>query len=118
VIDVIAGSSEPCVAPNTDTSNNLTISFKTGIGSVSGNAAIVLYPNPNNGRFVLSGTIPSGAVQLDIYDALGRMVYSEKAIATHDEWKQELHLRDILPGVYYLRLTSATGSDMLVFTVK
>jgi len=118
VIDVIAGSDALCVLPDADTSNTLTITLKSGIGTVTGNATPALFPNPNNGDFTISGDVPSGTVTLDVYDALGRAVWSGTAVVQNNVMKQQLHLPDVLPGVYYLRITSAAGSDVMAFTIK
>jgi len=118
VVDVIAASNGPCVQPDADTSNSLTITLKSGIGTVSGNTDITLYPNPNNGDFMISGDMPSGRVMLDVYDGLGRTVWNGTAVVQNNVLKQQLHLPVVLPGVYYLRITSAKGSDVMAFTVK
>jgi hypothetical protein len=64
---------------------------------------LVLYPNPNDGRF--SVVIPPGAVQLDIIDPLGRFIplrRIERIFGT-----MEFNLPYLTPGAYILRMSTA-----------
>jgi hypothetical protein len=58
-----------------------------------------LYPNPNDGSFYLF--TEEGAIS-NIFDAYGRQIAFE--IAKIEPSKYEFHLKQALPGVYYLQI--------------
>ena len=60
---------------------------------------ITIYPNPSNGTFYIS----SPAIKINeilIYDAVGKLVYQMEV----KDYQQELKLRDLPKGNYYLKL--------------
>jgi hypothetical protein len=63
----------------------------------------LVYPNPNNGTFVISS--PAEA-ELGIYDALGRMVMKVSLNAGNNH---SCVLNAFSPGIYFVRDHSGTG---------
>ncbi len=76
-----------------------TVSVCTGIQSYEPLAGTAVYPNPNNGSFVVNVNTSS---LLTIYDLLGNVVLQQKL----EEGPQDIHISDKANGVYYLRITS------------
>jgi uncharacterized delta-60 repeat protein len=75
----------------------------------NGNALMVqLFPNPNNGNFVIETSQPVLKGQLEIYSLEGRIVFT-KAISTNADNRVELNT-NVSAGVYFLRITDATGA--------
>lgn len=63
-----------------------------------------LFPNPGNGSFIVSATLPSAqAIGIDVYDALGRRVFN-RTISTTQSLSTEVNLGDLPSGTYYVRL--------------
>ena len=81
------------------------VTFSDEINPASSSAAIAqrdnitIYPNPSNGTFYIS----SPAIKINeilIYDAVGKLVYQMEV----KDYQQELKLRDLPKGNYYLKL--------------
>ncbi len=69
-----------------------------------------IYPNPSDGEFTLSMS-PSGSdAQLIITNLHGETVYEKSLPASHAETLELVHLRDVSPGMYIVRLTNETES--------
>jgi PKD repeat protein len=60
------------------------------------NSTIQIYPNPNEGIFVISGLETNGSVE--IVDINGKLIYKANAIGT----KLEIKMPEVSSGVYYL----------------
>ncbi len=84
---------------STDTSNCIVIN-SVGIKDNVANAAVHLYPNPNNGVFTLDVNNESADVQ--IMDLLGNTIYSAK----HTKGSVTLNLSDVASGVYLIKVNS------------
>ena len=69
-------------------------------------ASVKLIPNPNSGRFHLELNQPIENVHAQIFDVNGKMVWEEN-------WGHLLSKEvsvDLLPGLYFIRLDSLSGS--------
>jgi hypothetical protein len=108
--DAISGlmrSSAPCAIPDTALSSSLTMDLsEVGIDEVTRNGNIVkLYPNPNDGAFVLEGQLQgAGKYSIVITDVLGQEVFRQ----SHETGKKlymEIDLKRLAQGTYYLHVT-------------
>ena len=83
-----------------------TTDMPTGIINSSNENSIKIYPNPNNGKFLIECIgIKNTEVNLAIYNLIGQNVYSEKINKLFNEKiNKELNLNDLPKGVYYLKL--------------
>ncbi|MCB9046704.1 MAG: T9SS type A sorting domain-containing protein [Chitinophagales bacterium] len=79
-----------------------------------------IYPNPNNGRFVIenSFTGQTGAVKLDIVNAMGQVVYSESVMPANNYLKKTIDLAESPPGIYTLRLHRTEGVQVKRFVIS
>lgn len=78
-------------------------------------ANLELYPNPNKGKFTLSG-LPGDAVQVGLYDIRGREVYSNdfgKAKSIQIDLKGQLRT-----GIYFLEVSTLGATDVIRVLVK
>jgi hypothetical protein len=76
-----------------------------------------LFPNPNSGDFTLFIPQIEGQAQIDIYDLLGRLVYSEKS----REWVNhaiEVKNLDLASGNYFVRLSSGNQNYLSKLSIK
>jgi hypothetical protein len=86
----------------------------TGILSVvSTNAGCVIYPNPNNGTFILKFTTTAERT-IAIYDVTGRMVGTPVAMQN----QQQFNLGNISTGIYFVRITQNGNTSSLKFAVE
>ena len=65
-----------------------------------------VFPNPNNGTFVLHlQGIPTGnGIQIDIVDVLGRQIYADKLNFGTQSLKHTIQLPNTASGAHFLRL--------------
>lgn len=69
---------------------------------------IELYPNPNNGRFSLDlSTIANEQVHLEVFDVLGKLVFTSEFRATP---RHEIDLSELSTGLYHLRARTEQGA--------
>jgi len=75
-----------------------------------GNTSITIYPNPNDGVFVIKGsleTVNDEEVSLEITNMTGQVVYKEKLMATNGKLDAQITTGKALPnGVYLLTMRS------------
>lgn len=96
VYTVTGANSSGCLGTSTI---NITVSNCTGINTiVTEDILFNIYPNPNNGEFTLYIN-NEGIYSLEIHDALGKLVFSEKNISGN------YHVNPSLPsGIYLLSI--------------
>ncbi|MCW3120509.1 MAG: peptidase and matrixin and adamalysin, partial [Flavipsychrobacter sp.] len=81
--------------------------WKHGGGSVTaqdiGGQGYKLHPNPNNGNITLQQLVSdTGIVRIEVYDVVGRSIYRNKRSFINKT--TNLHLDNIVPGVYLLQI--------------
>jgi sugar lactone lactonase YvrE len=89
---------------------NLTL---VSISNIAGSGSVRLYPNPNNGSFILETSDAVGA-ELTVLDLLGRVV-KEEIISSG---KQQIIMNDISAGVYSLQIRGQQISSTLQFVIS
>ncbi|MBK6643061.1 MAG: T9SS type A sorting domain-containing protein [Bacteroidetes bacterium] len=66
------------------------------------NPKLNVFPNPNNGYFTLGFNAQKEVGILEIFDAMGRMVYGEK-VAQWSQYKK-VDITNLPAGIYYCRI--------------
>lgn len=122
VISASMTSDEACANPETVSSSLFTMTVEEGVGIFTNNnnqfANLKLYPNPNKGHLVLSGTLPqAGNYTIKITNQLGQQVFL-KAIASAKKLHQEISLNNLANGVYFLVFSNEKGQTMSTQFVK
>ena len=86
----------------------LTVHIGTvGVGELGG--GVVIYPNPVNDKLIVEA---QGAIdKLEIYNLMGALVYSQNDCTN----KAEVAVGDLPGGVYFLRLTTSSGTQVQRF---
>lgn len=111
----VTGNYAVAVSENgcSDTSNCYAV---TVVGLTNGPAvAIALYPNPNNGTFVLE--LPAnmvGQAKVEVVNAVGQRVFA----ATMGAGQQRFNLGEVPNGVYTLRVQGAEGVQAIRMVVS
>ena len=79
--------------------------YFTTMGKVGGGfEGVTLFPNPNNGTFTLQLTgLESADFNLNVYDAIGNIVYSQKINADSGTYSQTIDL-DVAAGIYFISI--------------
>lgn len=83
----------------------------TGINRLSENTVASVYPNPNNGNFILSVTgAARGKITMQVLDNLGQNVYENTYNKDADVITTECSLANLAKGIYYLHITTGGGN--------
>lgn len=101
----------------TSTSDEFEVVF-TGVNEdvVAGESVMSVYPNPTSGRVTLATTLAlTGAVRVDITNALGERVLSINEVASGAAFGTSFDMTNLSAGVYNVAVTS--GSDTWVVSV-
>lgn len=69
-----------------------------------------IYPNPATDQIQIVGQSRGGAAQIQVLDALGRVLISQPATLPAGDFQQNLNLHDLAPALYILRIQHADGS--------
>ena len=98
---------------------NITLNGKAGDNLGDGELQAALFPNPNNGEFVLSLNAIAGRTNVRIFDLTGRTVFVSAVETQNGPNQFTLDLRGTLPsGLYFLFTESAQGTATVKFSVK
>jgi hypothetical protein len=89
-------------------------------GKTNGNAknllpieTIEFFPNPGNGRFLLSFELPhKGLTEVKIISVEGKVVYSEKLADFSGSYKKEIDISQNPKGVYFISISQAEQSSL------
>jgi hypothetical protein len=76
-----------------------------GVNEISGNTAFSVFPNPNNGTFVITSNAKQ--YQIEIFNLLGEKVYSETSLKT----KTEIDISSQTVGIYFLKIVDQYGNS-------
>jgi hypothetical protein len=74
----------------------------TGITESIGTSVFSVYPNPNNGKFIIENRdLLTEPIQIKIKNALGKIVY----ISELKDQKSEIDLKNCAKGIYFIEIT-------------
>jgi hypothetical protein len=112
-------SNEPCATPNSAVSGGVTIIVTSGIADNNTGSNFTLMPNPNNGTFVINGTLGSlndDAISIKVTNMLGQEVYTTTAQVNNGLVNERIILSNALAaGMYLVNVTASDGN--IVFHV-
>lgn len=93
-------------------SNAITIT-NTGLMETQARLMAEVYPNPSSGLFRVA--LPGGAVyELEVWDVTGKIVQRQQVKGT----ATQLDLTKATPGMYFLRITSASATAIRKLVVE
>ncbi len=72
----------------------------------------LIYPNPNNGQFVMNLTDEQSAVS--VFNSIGQVVYSQEVVGK----TARFNLENLTPGMYFINVKSATTNETHKFVKK
>jgi hypothetical protein len=76
-----------------------------------------VYPNPNNGDFVISNNGNSLNTVVKVLDIQGRVIYDENLYFTYND-RKEINLTDFNTGMYLLQITSKGRAQQIKLVVE
>jgi|GEM_PF-2745600 len=116
-------SDATCALSDTAWSNELVMEISgVSIDNVNKDASALfsLYPNPNNGRFIIEGPASGrGSYNLSISNVLGQKVYTQTEQVNGNKLRVEIAAGSLTPGIYFLEI-AIEGKRVVVkqFVVK
>lgn len=111
-------SSNMCPPDQIATSNTIKVEINTSVNQLYLND-LNLYPNPNEGHFILSANnIEVDVIKVEVINALGLVVYNDIATPVKGNLKEVIKINNITPGIYILKLSANTKQRVVRFTIK
>ncbi len=96
-------TSEPCADVAGITSSEVTMYLASGVADLgSDKNSLLIYPNPNNGAFMLTGLASGSNNTISITDAAGRKIHQASLHTAAGETQLQVTLPDLTPGIYFL----------------
>ena len=122
----LVGGNPPCpatfVVPGVSNAIVINSGSYLGVSSITqGMGDISLYPNPNTGSFLLSGTINAGsgsAVTYEVSNMLGQVVYRGTTTPQNGRINERITLGNAAAGSYLLRVNTDAGSQTFHFVIS
>jgi hypothetical protein len=110
---------DSCASVTDTVSNPLTMHVFTSVKGVSAVRSATLYPNPNNGTFVLSGFATSKTnMQLEIVNAVGQSIWASQYTVNPGSFNQPVSVTNLSNGMYLLRIKTADGVEVKRMTIN
>lgn len=89
----------------TGNSQRYELTCCVGIEETGFEGEVNVYPNPNNGEFIVDVTLNgSKRMSVELHDMVGRVIWSDAAMGTTDRLRQQYDIRSLPAGVYMLRV--------------
>lgn len=112
-------SNYKCPQPTTASSNGIRVRVLTSVDGLGEFSGLILYPNPNNGKFVLKGNMQTrGEVKIEIINTVGQVVYKGDIIAHNNLLQEEINLDNVANGIYLLKLNSGSQTTAIRFRIE
>lgn len=90
----------------TDTTTlNVEISCLVGVRPILSNLEVSLYPNPNQGSFMIQLSELRQDANLQVFDMSGKEVYRSEVADPQGSYQERIELGDVASGMYFFRLT-------------
>jgi hypothetical protein len=105
---IASGSYTLAVTNSFGCSNNsiATHFTTTGIGSISENNLLTVFPNPSNGIVTLNFAGKNEPVIVEVINNVGQQVYTEKIIDCTNDCNKIIDLSSFKKGIYLFRIVS------------
>lgn len=87
----------------------------SGLIESSANPNLILYPNPNNGEFIIKSDVDNHFRQWTIVDVTGRIL-DFGSLASSKRWNINTSIKT--PGVYFIKLSGPGGTDVVRFLTR
>ena len=106
---------------NATSLNSFTFTTVDDTSSIKGlqtNTFFEVYPNPNDGRFMIRLGSESGIpMDLEIMNVLGRTVHRNRTFGLHSD-VETIDISDVAPGFYYVRITDGKNTKIEKIMIK
>ncbi len=114
VITVKLTSNETCASPDTAISQAFTINVNLSVTDVEA-GVLRIYPNPSDGLLYITGT--NEAMELNLYNAMGQVVFYRQQPA-NASGRYVVHLQDVPAGIYLLKIQTGKTVETVRLSVQ
>ena len=119
---VVTGNA-PCATRSVDTSNVITLfASHLGVNNVNNISGLTLFPDPNNGSFIVNGKVndvAGNSVEITVTDLLGKTIFTKTVEPANGILNETVSLsNDIADGSYFVRVSSGGLVQVMQFVVK
>lgn len=116
---VVMISNHPCVSTTQATSNMTTTGLDNAYLTFN---ELKLYPNPNNGKFIIAGEYTANGTQtakIAIINTVGQVIYNEEVAAHSGKLYHEINLEGkCAAGVYMMRIDINGQQEVRRFNIS
>lgn len=105
---------DTCPKPRVQVSNIITV--LTDISVVKKQESNTkIYPNPNDGSFIIETELDvTQSIKMEVLNTFGQTVYADKL----NTRKQQINLRELAAGIYFLKIISQPETQSIQFIKK
>lgn len=87
--------------------------------TINTNKEIIIFPNPNKGKFTISGGyVLSNTADITLVNMKGQIVLNEKIIIQNNTINHTVNTSEIPAGIYYLRIVSDFNTRTLPIRIE
>jgi len=87
-------------------SDTVVVNLNVGIGNSTQNVYLKIFPNPNTGNFIVEYSgIMNENIKLEIFNIEGQILY-KTILSKQNKKRKEIHLKNVSPGVYFLKISN------------
>lgn len=95
-------------------SQNYELTCCVGIEESEFDGTVSVYPNPNNGQFIVDVQLNgSKEMTVEMYDMVGKIIWSDGTIGTSDQLRKEYDIRELPNGIYFLRIMADSQMNVV-----
>jgi hypothetical protein len=93
----------------TKTSSTVITVNSLGIQDVEAEKNLRIFPNPNNGSFLITSekSLSDGNVMIEVFNVYGQLIYSENISENWNKWNKAIILPNKSSGIYLLKLSGS-----------
>lgn len=85
-----------------------------GIDEADFDGNVSVYPNPNNGQFMLDITLNSSRrMTVEMFDMVGKSIWTDATMGTTDQLRKQYDINDLPSGIYFLRVMADTQMNVV-----
>ncbi len=82
----------------------------TNQSAISNHQSLIVYPNPNTGRFTLEIDLQENTeLSIQFYHFTGQLIHSEEIRSIAGTYTQQINLSEYAKGVYYVQVVTEAG---------
>lgn len=96
------------------TSSVFELTCCVGIEEADFDGSVRVYPNPNNGEFIVDITLnASRRMTVEMHDMVGKIIWTDATMGTTDQLRKQYDINELPNGIYFLRVTADTQMNVI-----